>query len=63
MDPDKDHAPEVQIPLLGNIEDWSRTDKDDVFIVRPREERVAQLIATACLVLPRVERADQIILI
>ena len=40
MDPGKDQWPSVALPLLGNIEDWSKTDKEDVFVVRPKEERV-----------------------
>ena len=43
MDPGKDHKPSVALPLLGNIEDWSRTDMDDIFIVRPKPERVEQI--------------------
>ena len=47
MDPEKDHVPAVALPLLGNIEDWSKTDLEDVFLVRPKEERIQQLTETA----------------
>ena len=44
MDPDKDHAPAIARPLLGNIEDWALTSSEDVFlVVRPKEERIAEL--------------------
>ena len=51
MDPSKDQVPKVALPLLGNIEDWSLTDKEDVFVVRPKEERIAEIRTTVCKLL------------
>ena len=51
MDPGKDQVPSVTLPLLGNIEDWSPTAAEDVFVVRPKEERLAEIRTTVCKLL------------
>ena len=42
FDPDKDHAPSVILPMLGNIENWSKTDADQ-FLVQATPERILAL--------------------
>ena len=43
FDPDKDQLPAPSIVMLGNIEDWSRTEFDDTFYVLPTPKRLAEI--------------------